>query len=78
MRNFLAFVGALVIAIVAIGIWQGWFKFAVDSEQKITIEADGKKAGEDVKEFSDKAKEKLNDAIKKPDGTTPASLPTGK
>ena len=87
MRNLLAVVGLLVIALVSVGIWQGWFKFSVDNNKKGTVEIDGKKAIEDIKYGAEKAKdglsefgERAKDSLKKtesgPAAGTPA--PSGK
>ncbi len=82
MKNFLAFVGLLVVATIGIGIWQGWFKFSVDSNKKVIIETDGQKALEDIKKGTDKAKEvggefvdKAKDSLKKTDGIPAAGTP---
>ena len=61
MKNFLAFVGLFVVAIIGVGIWQGWFKFSVDNNKKVIIETDGQKALDDIKKGTDKAKEGLNE-----------------
>lgn len=81
MKNFFALVGLLVVVFVGIGIWQGWFKFAVNSDNKVILEVDGQKAGEDVKEGWERVKEKTEELKKKDDtaptttSTTPAATP---
>lgn len=71
MKNFFALIGILVVVFIGIGVWQGWFKFAVNSDNKVTTEFDVKKAGEDVKQGWEHVKtvgqEKLED-LKKKDG----------
>lgn len=83
MKNFFALIGLLVVAFVGVGIWQGWFKFAVNDENKVTVELDGKKASEDGQKAWEAGKEKLEELKKKDDGstqptttaTTPAATP---
>jgi hypothetical protein len=82
MKNFLAFVGLLVVLLIGVGIWQGWFKFSVDSDKKVNIEADGKKITEDLKTGMNKAKEvggefvdKAKESMKKTDGGPAAGTP---
>jgi hypothetical protein len=76
MKNFFALIGLLVVVLVGVGIWQGWFKFAVNSDQKVVVEVDGKKAGEDVKEGWEKVKEKAEELKKKDDTGGPETNPT--
>jgi hypothetical protein len=82
MKNFLAFVGLLVVLLIGVGIWQGWFKFSVDDHKKVNIEADGNKISEDIKIGVDKAKEGLNefgekakDSLKKTESSPAAGTP---
>lgn len=82
MKNFLAFVGLLVVLLIGMGIWQGWFKFSVDDNKKVNIEADGKKITEDIKVGVDKAKEvggefvdKAKDSLKKTEIIPAAGTP---
>ena len=82
MKNFLAFVGLLVVLLIGMGIWQGWFKFSVDDNKKVNIEADGKKITEDIKVGVDKAKEvggefvdKAKDSMKKAEIIPAAGTP---
>ena len=81
MKNFFALIGLLVVVFVGVGIWQGWFKFAVNSDNKVTVEVDGQKAGEDGKRAWEAGKEKLEELKKKDDGgttpTTTATTPAG-
>lgn len=86
MKNFLAFIGGAVVVLVIVGIWQGWFKFAVNSDEKVTVEVDGKKVKADGEKANEVIKEKLEDLKKKegdaaPTETTPVTektAPTGK
>ena len=71
MKNFFAFVGVLVVVLVGVGIWQGWFKFAVNSDEKVIVEMDGKKVKADSEKASEVVKEKLEDLKKKEGETTP-------
>lgn len=70
MKNFFALVGMLVVVFVGVGIWQGWFKFAVNSDNKVIVEGDLKKAGEDIKKGGEAVQEKLEE-LKKKDETSP-------
>lgn len=72
MKNFFALVGLLVVVFVGIGIWQGWFKFAVNSDQKVMVEVDGKKVKDDGEKAWEAGKEKLEE-LKKKDETSPTS-----
>lgn len=69
MRNFLALIGLLLVLVVGVGVWQGWFKFAVDSNKKVTVEVDGQKATDDTKKFGEAVKDKL-DNLKKDSDTS--------
>lgn len=86
MKNFFAFIGVLVVVFVGVGIWQGWFKFAVNSDNKVAAEFDAQKAGDDGKKWIEVGKEKLEELKKKEEagtpgetspvtGTTPAATP---
>lgn len=78
MKNFFAFVGVLVVVLIGVGIWQGWFKFAVNSDEKLTVEVDGKKVKEDSNKAWEAGKEKLEELKKKNDTpTTDTTPPTG-
>jgi cytoskeletal protein RodZ len=78
MKNFFAVVGVLVVVFIGIGIWQNWFKFAVNSEDKVTFEVDGKKVKEDSNRALEAGKEKLEELKKKDDtATTDKTSPTG-
>ncbi len=73
MKNFFAFIGVLVVLLVGVGIWQGWFKFAVNSDEKVTVEMEGKKAKEDLQKAGEVVKDKLEDLKKKDGETTPTT-----
>lgn len=78
MKNFFAVVGVLVVVFIGVGIWQGWFKFAVNSDEKVTFEVDGKKVKEDSNKAWEAGKEKLEELKKKDDTTsTDKAPPTG-
>jgi hypothetical protein len=76
MKNLFAIIGLLVVLFIGVGIWQGWFKFAVNSDNKAVVEADLKKAGDDIKKGIEVGKDKFEGAMKKdtpPTGTTTGS-----
>ncbi len=77
MKNLFAFIGVLVVVVVGVGIWQGWFKFAYNSDGKVIVEGDTNKAKEDIKKGVEAGKEKLEDLKKKDDGGVipPANTP---
>ena len=76
MKNFFAFIGVLVVVLVGVGIWQGWFKFAVNSDEKVTVEVDGKKVKEDSQKAGEVVKDKIEDLKKKGDETSPTGTTT--
>lgn len=76
MKNFFAFVGVLVVALIVLGIWQGWFKFAVNSDEKVIVEMDGKKVKADSEKAGEVVKEKLEDLKKKDGETAPTETTT--
>lgn len=78
MKNFFAFVGVLVVLLIGVGIWQGWFKFAINSDEKVTVEVDGKKVKEDSQKALEVGREKLEELKKKDAETTqtPEKAPT--
>src|SRR5689334_2132715 len=53
MRNMLAFLAALVIALIGIGWYLDWFRFTVtpgsDGHRTVTIDVNTKKVSNDVK-----------------------------
>ena len=73
MKNFFAFVGVLVVLLIGVGIWQGWFKFAVNSDDKVTVEVDGKKVKQDSQKAIEAGKEKLEELKKKEGETAPST-----
>ncbi len=72
MRNFLAFVGLIVVAFIGVGYYMGWYKFAMspgkDGKQNINVEVDTKKIGEAGDELSGLVKDKLQ---KEPEPDSP-------
>lgn len=76
MKNFFAFIGVLVVLLIGIGIWQGWFKFAVNSDEKVTVEVDGKKVKEDGQKAGEAVKDKIEDLKKKEGETAPTDKAT--
>lgn len=73
MKNFFAVIGVLVVLLIGVGIWQGWFKFAVNSDERVTVEVDGKKVKEDGKKAWEASKEKLEELKKKDGEATPST-----
>lgn len=79
MRNFLAFIGLVLVVVVVAGVYRGWFTFAVDSNKNVTIGVNGEKALTDSKQFGEKVIEKGGDALdnlKKDDHGTPSPAST--
>jgi hypothetical protein len=67
----LALIGLLVVVVVGVGLYRGWFKFNVDSDKNVTINVDGQRALQDGKQGLDYSAEKLkglSENLKK-DGT---------
>ena len=69
VRNFLAFVGLVVVGFVGIGYYMGWYKFDLspgkDGKQNINVEFDTKKIGTDVEKKLDQGSELLKEKLKK-------------
>jgi hypothetical protein len=79
MRNFLAFVGLVVVVILGAGIYNGWFKFNVDSDKNVNISVNGEKAIQDSKRWGEAGLEKGKDLLgnlKKDDAGRPTTTPT--
>ena len=74
MRNFLAFVGLLLVVFVGVGLYRGWFKVSVDSDKNVTINVNGEKAWQESKEGFEIGVDKLKDVAdnlkKDKDGST--------
>lgn len=75
MRNMLALVGLALVVFVGVGVWQGWFKVAFDSDKKVSVDFDTKKASEDTKKGIEALKDKV-DHLKKDSETTPTPAST--
>jgi hypothetical protein len=81
MKNLFAIIGLLVVLFIGVGIWQGWFKFAVNSDNKVSVDVDGKKVGDDIKKGGEAVQQKLNELKKDTPptgnntGTPPAATP---
>ena len=71
MRNFLAFVGLVVVLAVGLGYYLGWYKFAMtpgrDGTQHISVDVDTKKATDDLGTGFDKLGQGVKDNLKKED-----------
>jgi hypothetical protein len=86
MRNFLAFIGLLLVVFVGVGLYKGWFKFSMDSDKNVNISVNGEKAIKDTKEITgagiEKTKEIVGNLKKDQDGNSPTPAmtagPTGK
>jgi hypothetical protein len=63
----------LVVLLIGVGIWQGWFKFAVNSDEKVTVEVDGRKVKADSQAAIEAGRQKLEDLKKTDDGKTGAT-----
>ncbi len=75
MRNFLAFVGLVVVAFVGVGWYLGWYKLAFsagkDGKQNISVEVDLKKAETDIEKKVGQGGQLIKDNLKKEDATPP-------
>ncbi len=79
MRNFLAFIGLVLVVVVVAGVYRGWFTFAVDSNKNVTIGVNGEKAITDSKKGLETGLEKAKDIadnLKKDDAGTPSPATT--
>ena len=69
MRNFLAFVGLVVVGFAGAGYYFGWYQFALspgkDGKQHISVDVDTKKIGDDVQTGVDKGGQLVKDKLKK-------------
>lgn len=88
MRNLLALIGALVVGVGGLGWYLGWYKLHVtkapDGNVRIEVDADLKKAGNDVGEGAKKVGQAIGEQIDKaneskaaqpgPPGATPGPL----
>lgn len=80
MKNFLAFVGAAIIALVGLGWYLDWFNITPQKSDQgktsINVEFNQDKAGKDVQEGLKKGAEKVQDLLDKnkpAETTTPTS-----
>ncbi len=75
MRNLLALLGLLLVIVVVVGYYRGWFTVTVDSDKNFTIKGDGSKMIRETKEGVsigiDKVKE-LSENLKRDEDTKPA------
>ena len=64
MRNFLAFVGLIVVGFVGVGYYMGWYKFDLspgkEGKQHLNVEFDTKKIGTDVEKKFDQGLSKIS------------------
>lgn len=71
MRNFLAFVGLVVVAFVGIGYYMGWYKLSPGKDGKQNVEFDLKKAETDIEKKVGQGGQLIKDNLKKEDATPP-------
>ncbi len=79
MRNFLAFIGLVLVAFVVIGFYRGWFSVSVDSDKNFTIKGDGQKILKESRDGLEAGLEKAKDIadnLKKDDSGTPSPATT--
>ncbi len=69
MRNFLAFIGLVVVGFAGAGYYFGWYNFALtpgkDGKQHISVDVDTKKAADDVGTGLDNLGRGVSDKLKK-------------
>src|SRR5262245_8721459 len=73
MKNFLAFLAALIIVVAGVGWYLGWFQVSstplVNGHKRVSVDVDTNKVKDDVKKGSDtvihKGKELIEDAVEK-------------
>jgi hypothetical protein len=82
MRNILAFLGALVVTLVAVGWYENWFQVRTtpgpDGNRNISIDIDSKKVGDDITKTENKIETFLDEKTKEAKPTTstaPATTP---
>jgi hypothetical protein len=75
MRNLLALAAAVVLTVVVVGWYLGWYKVktapGTEGRREVTIDINGPKIGEDLS----KGKEKLREMLDKKGPTSVASVP---
>jgi hypothetical protein len=75
----LAFIGLVLVVVVGVGVYRGWFTFAVDSNKNVTIGVNGEKAIKDTKEGGEILGDKIKngvDNLKKDDTGSPSPATT--
>jgi hypothetical protein len=79
MRNILAFIGALVVTLVAVGWYENWFQFrttpGADGKRNISIDIDSAKVGDDIHKTTGNIEEFLKERAKEAKATAPATTP---
>jgi len=82
MRNLLAFLAAAALTIAGLGWYLDWYKFqstpASAGHRSITVDIDGKKIGEDVRQGAERGAAKIQDALDRKKGDPSAATPAGK
>ena len=77
MRNILAFLGALVVTLVAVGWYENWFQVrstpGTDGNRNISIDIDSKKVGDDIKQTENKIEHFIDEKSKEAKTTAPAT-----
>jgi hypothetical protein len=77
MRNFLAFLGAVVVVFLGAGYYLGWYKIdreaSTAGHSRLQVDIDQDKIGKDVKSGADKVKNVIDKNA--PDAKVPDSKP---
>jgi hypothetical protein len=64
MRNFLAFLGAAIVAFLGVGYYLGWYKIdrepSTPGHSRLQVDIDQDKIGKDVKNGADKVKSAID------------------
>jgi hypothetical protein len=79
MRNIFAFLGALVLTLLAVGWYENWFQVrttpGTDGNRNISIDIDSTKVTNDIEEAEHKIQTFVEDEAKKTKAAPPATQP---
>jgi hypothetical protein len=79
MRNILAFLGALVLTLLAVGWYENWFQVrttpGTDGNRNITIDIDSTKVTTDIEETEHKIQTFVEEEAKKTKAAPPQTQP---
>jgi hypothetical protein len=79
MRNILAFLGALVLTLLAVGWYENWFQVrttaGTDGNRNISIDIDSTKVTSDIEEAEHKIQTFVEEETKKNKSTPPPTQP---